>query len=152
GSGLGEGEGDARADAAPRAGHERDFAVESEAVEDHGPSDGRMGTLTMLRMPEHTLHRRRRWVAIHDTHEFFRSLTIVLGIAGVTTCVFQRLRQPGVLGYLLAGMIVGPHVAVPVVANEEIVRTLSELGVVLLMFALGLEFSLSKLAAVGPTA
>ncbi|HTO09451.1 MAG TPA: cation:proton antiporter [Myxococcota bacterium] len=76
----------------------------------------------------------------------------MLGIAGVTTYVFQRLRQPVVLGYLLAGMIVGPHVAVPVVANEEIVRTLSELGVVLLMFALGLEFSLSKLAAVGPSA
>ena len=66
--------------------------------------------------------------------------------------MFQRLKQPVVLGYLLAGMIVGPHVAVPVVANEEIVRTLSELGVVLLMFALGLEFSLGKLAAVGPSA
>jgi CPA2 family monovalent cation:H+ antiporter-2 len=76
----------------------------------------------------------------------------VLCVAGVTTVVFQRLRQPVVLGYLLAGMIVGPHVAVPIVANEEIVRTLSELGVVLLMFALGLEFSLGKLAAVGPSA
>jgi K+:H+ antiporter len=76
----------------------------------------------------------------------------VLGVAGVTTVVFQRLRQPVVLGYLLAGMIVGPHVAVPIVANEGIVRTLSELGVVLLMFALGLEFSLQKLLRVGPTA
>jgi K+:H+ antiporter len=76
----------------------------------------------------------------------------VLGVAGVTTFLFQRLRQPVVLGYLLAGMIVGPHVAVPIVANEEIVRTLSEVGVVLLMFALGLEFSLGKLAAVGPSA
>ncbi len=89
---------------------------------------------------------------MHDAHEFFRSLTIVLGVAAVTTVLFQRLRQPVVLGYILAGMIVGPHVSVPIVADEAIIRTLSELGVALLMFALGLEFSLGKLVRVGPTA
>src|SRR5262245_35523810 len=89
---------------------------------------------------------------MHDAHEFFRSLTIVLGVAAVTTVLFQRLRQPVVLGYILAGMIVGPHVAVPIVADEAIVRTLTELGVALLMFSLGLEFSLGKLVRVGPTA
>jgi len=66
--------------------------------------------------------------------------------------VFQRLRQPVVLGYLLAGLIVGPHLPVPVAANEPLVHTLSELGVILLMFALGLEFSLRKLVRVAPTA
>ena len=65
------------------------------------------------------------------------------------TVVFHRLRQPVVLGYVLAGVIVGPHVPIPIVADPGIVRTLSELGVVLLMFSLGLEFSLGKLAQVG---
>jgi monovalent cation:H+ antiporter-2, CPA2 family len=85
-------------------------------------------------------------------HEFLRSLTIVLAVAAVTTVIFQRLRQPVVLGYLVAGLIVGPHVPVPLVADVELVQTLSELGVILLMFALGLEFSLGKLVRVGTAA
>ncbi|HEY6207458.1 MAG TPA: cation:proton antiporter [Gemmatimonadales bacterium] len=89
---------------------------------------------------------------MHDAHEFLKSLTIVLGVAAVTTVVFQRLRQPVVLGYIIAGLIVGPHVPIPLVADPVVVRTLSELGVILLMFSLGLEFSLRRLAEVGPTA
>ncbi len=89
---------------------------------------------------------------MHDAHEFLRALTIVLGVAAVTTVVFQRLRQPVVLGYIMAGLIVGPHVPIPLVADNAVVQTLSELGVVLLMFSLGLEFSLRKLAQVGPRA
>ncbi|HTK43417.1 MAG TPA: cation:proton antiporter [Gemmatimonadales bacterium] len=89
---------------------------------------------------------------MHDVHEFLRSLTIVLGIAALTTVLFQRLRQPVVLGYIIAGLLIGPHVPFPLVANGDIVRTLSELGVILLMFSLGLEFSLSRLVRVGPTA
>jgi CPA2 family monovalent cation:H+ antiporter-2 len=87
-----------------------------------------------------------------DVHEFLKSLTIVLAVAAVTTVLFQRLRQPVVLGYLIAGLIVGPYVPIPLVADAEIVRTLSELGVILLMFSLGLEFSLAKLVRVAPTA
>jgi len=84
--------------------------------------------------------------------DFLANLAVVLGVAAITTIVFQRLRQPVVLGYLLAGLIVGPHLPVPVTANEALVHTLSELGVILLMFALGLEFSLRKLVRVAPTA
>ncbi|MCC6767070.1 MAG: cation:proton antiporter [Deltaproteobacteria bacterium] len=89
---------------------------------------------------------------MHDAHEFLRSLTVVLGVAAVTTVVFQRLRQPVVLGYIVAGLIVGPHVSIPLVADRPTVQALSEIGVTLLMFSLGLEFSLGKLARVGPTA
>jgi monovalent cation:H+ antiporter-2, CPA2 family len=89
---------------------------------------------------------------MHGAHHFLLALTIVLSVAAVTTVLFQRLKQPLVLGYILAGLIVGPHVPVPLVADREIVQTLSELGVILLMFALGLEFSLRKLVRVGPTA
>ena len=89
---------------------------------------------------------------MNDPHEFLRTLVLVLGVAAAATIVFQRLRQPVVFGYLVAGMILGPYVPIPLVADEGMVRVLSELGVILLMFALGLEFSLRKLFAVGPTA
>ena len=87
-----------------------------------------------------------------DAHDFLRSLTVVLAVAAITTVVFQRLRQPVVLGYIIAGLIVGPHVPVPIVADPGIIQTLSELGVILLMFSLGLEFHLAKLMRVGPAA
>ena len=89
---------------------------------------------------------------MQDLHEFLRSLTIVLAVAAITTVLFQRLRQPVVLGYIIAGLIVGPHVPIPIVADPATVQTLSELGVILLMFSLGLEFRLAKLVRVGPQA
>jgi len=89
---------------------------------------------------------------MHDMHEFLRSLTVVLAVAAITTVLFQRLRQPVVLGYIIAGLIVGPHVPIPIVADPGIIQTLSELGVILLMFSLGLEFHLAKLVRVGPAA
>ncbi|MBK7863712.1 MAG: cation:proton antiporter [Archangiaceae bacterium] len=87
-----------------------------------------------------------------DPHEFLKALTVVLCVAAVTTVVFQRLKQPVILGYLLAGLIVGPHLPVPLVADTAVIHMLSELGVILLMFSLGLEFSLRKLLQVGPVA
>ncbi|MGE6758987.1 cation:proton antiporter [Corallococcus interemptor] len=89
---------------------------------------------------------------MHDAHAFLQALATVLCVAAVTTVLFQRLRQPVVLGYILAGFIIGPHVPIPLVADPGIVQTLSELGVILLMFSLGLEFSLRRLFQVGPTA
>ncbi len=89
---------------------------------------------------------------MHELHDFLEVIAIVLCVAAVTTVLFQRLKQPVVLGYLIAGLIVGPHTSIPLVANVEAVQVLSEMGVILLMFALGLEFSLRKLASVGTTA
>ncbi len=89
---------------------------------------------------------------MHEAHGFLQTLAVVLCVAAVTTVVFQRLRQPVVLGYLLAGMAVGPHVPIPIIADRATVQTMAELGVILLMFLLGIEFSLSKLLRVGPTA
>lgn len=87
-----------------------------------------------------------------DAHAFLVVLTAVLGVAAVTTVVFQRLKQPVVLGYILAGLILGPSVPIPLFADRQIVQTLSELGVILLMFSLGLEFSLGQLFKLGPSA
>ena len=89
---------------------------------------------------------------MREAQEFLQTLTLVLCVAAVTTVVFQRLHQPVILGYLLAGMVVGPHIPVPLIADSHIVSALAELGVILLMFSLGIEFSLRKLARVGATA
>lgn len=84
--------------------------------------------------------------------DFLHALTVVLCVAAVTTVISQKLRLPVVLGYLVAGLIIGPHVPVPLVADPKLVSALSELGVILVMFSLGLEFSLAQLKKVGPTA
>ncbi len=76
-------------------------------------------------------------------------LVVVLGTAAVITVVFQALRLPVVLGYVLAGLVIGPHVPVPLVANPGLVHVLSELGVILLMFTVGTELRLSTIARVG---
>src|SRR5687767_5217146 len=86
-----------------------------------------------------------------DAHAFLQNLALVLSVAAVTTVVFQRLRQPVVFGYLLAGMLVGPHIPLPLVADEAMVGALAELGVILLMFSLGLEFRLKRLVEVAGT-
>ena len=89
---------------------------------------------------------------MNGAHEFLTALATVLCVAGVMSVVSQWLKQPAVLGYVLAGLVVGPHVPVPLVADRAIVQTLSELGVILLMFSLGLEFRVRRLAQLAPTA
>lgn len=88
---------------------------------------------------------------MYDAHAFLQTLALVLCTAAITTVVFQRLRQPVVFGYLLAGMLVGPHTPLPLAADESMVQTLSELGVILLMFSLGLEFRLKRVVQVAAT-
>jgi len=85
-----------------------------------------------------------------ESQAFLRDLAVVLCVAAVTSVLFQRLRLPAVPGYIIAGLVVGPHVPIPLVADVETVQTLAQLGVVLLMFSIGLEFSLRRLARIGP--
>ena len=82
---------------------------------------------------------------------FVEDLAIVLAVAAITTVLSRKLRLPVVLGYLLAGIIVGPHVPIPLFADLERVHDLSELGVILVMFAIGLEFSFRKLIRLAST-
>ncbi|HXH17653.1 MAG TPA: cation:proton antiporter [Chitinophagales bacterium] len=86
---------------------------------------------------------------VHLPH-LISDLGLILVVAGITTLIFKRIRQPLVLGYILAGLLVGPHISLfPTVADEEGVKVWSEIGVIILLFTLGLEFSFKKLAAVG---
>jgi CPA2 family monovalent cation:H+ antiporter-2 len=82
--------------------------------------------------------------------QFLQDLAMVMLVAGVVTLVFRWLRQPVVLGYLLAGFIIGPHTPpFPMVKDEATIQILADIGVVFLMFSLGLDFSFKKLKAVG---
>ena len=87
-----------------------------------------------------------------DLSSFLPDFALVLCVAAITTILFHRLKQPPVLGYLLAGLILGPHVSVPLFAHEETVKTLAQLGVILVMFSIGLKFSIRRLVRVLPTA
>ena len=87
------------------------------------------------------------------TIAFIHDLAIIMLTAGVVTVVFHLLRQPVVLGYIAAGVLIGPHTPpYSLVTDEETIRTLGELGVVFLLFSLGLEFNVKRLRSVGATA
>jgi CPA2 family monovalent cation:H+ antiporter-2 len=77
-------------------------------------------------------------------------LALILIAAAITTLIFKKLKQPLVLGYIVAGLLVGPHVSlVPSVSDEANIKVWSEIGVIFLLFSLGLEFSFKKLIKVG---
>ncbi|WP_277620020.1 cation:proton antiporter [Rufibacter ruber] len=77
-------------------------------------------------------------------------LGLILGAAGITTLLFKKLKQPLVLGYIIAGLLVGPHVALfPTIIELENINIWAEIGVIFLLFSLGLEFSFKKLVKVG---
>lgn len=89
---------------------------------------------------------------IHLPH-LITDLGLILAVAGITTLIFRKIHQPVVLGYIIAGFLVGPHVSlVPTVMDAEGIKTWSEIGVIFLLFSLGLEFSFRKLLKVGGAA
>ena len=82
----------------------------------------------------------------------FFDLALILVTAGVTTVIFKWLKQPVVLGYIIAGFLIGPNFEwFPVVSDHTSVETWSEIGMVFMLFGIGLEFSFKKLKKVGGT-
>lgn len=85
--------------------------------------------------------------------KLIEDLALILIVAAITTLLFRRIKQPLVLGYIIAGVLVGPYLSLtPTVADTENVETLAEIGVIFLLFSLGLEFSFKKLMRVGGSA
>ena len=77
-------------------------------------------------------------------------LALILICAGIMTLVFKKLKQPLVLGYIVAGFIASPHFGLtPSVIDTASIHTWSDIGVIFLLFALGLEFSFKKIVKVG---
>lgn len=80
-------------------------------------------------------------------------LALILISASIITLLFKWLKQPLVLGYIIAGLLAGPYINIfPTVGDIENINIWAEIGVVFLLFALGLEFSFKKLMNVGSTA
>ncbi|HUR69584.1 MAG TPA: cation:proton antiporter [Candidatus Thermoplasmatota archaeon] len=80
-----------------------------------------------------------------------QDLVVVMVVAAAVTILFYRLKQPVVLGYLLAGALIGPHM-LRFIHGVDSINGLAELGIIFLMFAVGLEFDLKKLRKVGVAA
>jgi CPA2 family monovalent cation:H+ antiporter-2 len=79
-------------------------------------------------------------------HNTLKLVVLLLATAVVTVVLFRRLKLPPILGYLIVGIIIGPH-ATALVPDTPGTRYLAEFGVVFLMFSIGLEFSLPQLVA-----
>ena len=80
-------------------------------------------------------------------------LALIMVASGIVTVIFRKLKQPAVLGYILAGFLISPNFEyLPTVVDHADITTLADIGVIFLMFGLGLEFSFKKLAQVGGSA
>jgi CPA2 family monovalent cation:H+ antiporter-2 len=80
-------------------------------------------------------------------------LALILSAAALFALIFKKLKQPVVLAYIIAGLVVGPNVhLVPTVIETDSIKTWADIGVIFLLFGLGLEFSFKKLLKVGGVA
>lgn len=80
-------------------------------------------------------------------------LALILIVAGIVTLIFRKIKLPVVLGYIVAGFLISPHFSyMPTVVEVADIEVWANIGVVFLMFGLGLEFSFKKLATVGGSA
>ena len=82
--------------------------------------------------------------------ELIQDMALILLVGALVTILFKRIKQPLVLGYIIAGFLVGPHFSyLPTIVDHENIDTFAEIGVIMLLFSLGLEFSFKKLVKVG---
>lgn len=87
---------------------------------------------------------------MNELPSIITDLALILVVASVVTILFKRLKQPLVLGYIMAGFLAGPHMTyMPSVTDHESIDTWSQIGVIFLMFTLGLEFSFKKIIKMG---
>jgi len=79
-----------------------------------------------------------------------RDFAIIMAVAGLVVVLFHKIKQPPILGYILAGLLVGPFTLPKLtLTNQDNIRLLADLGLVLLLFALGLEFGWRRIRQVG---
>lgn len=79
-------------------------------------------------------------------------LALILGAAALVSLIFRKLKQPIVLGYIIAGLLIGPNLKLLPVVEMETIKIWAEIGVIFLLFSLGLEFSFKKLIKIGGVA
>lgn len=80
-------------------------------------------------------------------------LGYIMATAAIVAVLFRIIKQPMILGFLLSGFILGPHVGImPTIQDTENIKIWAEIGVIFLLFSIGLEFSIKKLRSIGPKA
>jgi CPA2 family monovalent cation:H+ antiporter-2 len=90
---------------------------------------------------------------MHAIHPLIIDLTLIMIYAGITTFLCKKFKQPIVLGYVLAGILAGPYFNfLPTVEDKENLNLWADIGVIFLLFGLGLEFSFKKMVNVGKSA
>ena len=90
---------------------------------------------------------------MHGIHPLIIDLTLITIYAGLTTLLCKKIKQPIILGYLLAGILAGPYFNfLPTVTDKEDLNLWADIGVIFLLFGLGLEFSFKKMVNVGKSA
>lgn len=75
---------------------------------------------------------------------FIKQIVIILSVAIPIIFIFKKLKMPSIIGFLIAGVVIGPY-GLKLISSSEQIETMAEIGVILLMFTIGLEFSLGKL-------
>lgn len=82
--------------------------------------------------------------------ELVQDLALILVVAGFVTLIFKKLKQPLVLGYIVAGFLVSPHMSYTMsVVDQGDIQTWADIGVIFLLFSLGLDFSIKKILKMG---
>lgn len=87
--------------------------------------------------------------------QIITDLALLLIVAAIVTIIFKKIKQPVVLGYIIVGVLIGPNLGIswlPSIVDTENITVWADIGVIFLMFGLGLEFSFTKLANVGSSA
>ena len=78
---------------------------------------------------------------------FLKVIVIIFGLASLVVFIFNKLKLPSVVGFLLTGVIAGPY-ALGLISNIETINVLAEIGVILLLLIIGMEYSFKKLAKI----
>ena len=81
---------------------------------------------------------------------FLMEMTVILAVAGLTAVLFTKMKMPVVIGYLAAGILVGPYLfPLNLITDMDTVNSLANLGIILLMFTIGLDFNIRKMRETG---
>lgn len=100
--------------------------------------------------PEHLNILTKQTVRMGELPHLVKDLALILVVAGIVTIVFKKLKQPLVLGYVVAGFLVSPHMPyIMSVADRADISTWGDIGVMFLLFSLGLDFSFKKILKMG---
>jgi Kef-type K+ transport system membrane component KefB len=85
----------------------------------------------------------------HGAHDLLNNIGLCVVVAATLAYLANKLKQPAILAYLLAGVLIGPEIGFGLIADRETIEVISEIGLILLLFIIGLEIDLKKLAASG---